>query len=224
MKSPPLKAWSGPAATPTDPYLEGCRNGRTDAIEQLFRTHRQMVERMVTRLVGPSPDFDDLVQSTFVEVIRNLSRFRGEAKLSTWIGGIAVHVVQHHLRAGKIRRHVPLELVSGDEPQNGGTVHTAAALIDPRDGAEQTLDGRRLAMRLHGLLDRITAKKRVALLLYVMEERSVEEIAALMKATQTATRSRVFFARRELRKLIASDQELREWADALLDQDVGGHA
>src|SRR3954468_12159478 len=77
MKSPPLKAWSGPAATPTDPYLDGCRSGRPEAIEQLFRAHRPMVERMIARLVGPSPDFEDLVQSTFVEVIRNLGRFRG---------------------------------------------------------------------------------------------------------------------------------------------------
>src|SRR4051812_4619650 len=141
MKSPPLKAWSGRAMTPTDPDLDGCRSGRPEAVEQLFRAHREMVERMITRLVGPSPDFDDLVQSTFVEVIRNLSRFRGEAKLSTWIGGIAVHVAQHHLRAGKIRRHVPLELVAGGESHA-----TTGALVDPREGAEQRLDGRRLAM------------------------------------------------------------------------------
>jgi len=203
---------------PNDAYLDGCRAGRPEAIEQLFRAHREMVERMIARLVGPSPDFDDLVQSTFVEVIRNLSRFRGEAKLSTWIGGIAVHVAQHHLRAGKVRRHVSLELVAREQPQFMG------ALVDTREGAEQGLDGRRVAMKLHTLLDRITAKKRVAFLLYVMEDRSVEEIAALMKTTQTATRSRMFFARRELRKLIASDPELRDWADTLLRQNVGGNA
>ena len=58
-----------------------------------------------------------------------------------------------------------------------------------------------------------------------MDDRSVEEVAALMGATQTATRSRMYFARRELRKLISSDAELRDWSAALLNRSAaGGHA
>ncbi|MES1157737.1 MAG: RNA polymerase sigma factor [Haliangium ochraceum] len=192
-----------------DPCLDGCRAGRPEAIAELFRAHREMVERLVGRLVGPSPDLEDLVQSTFVEVIRNISRFRGEAKPSTWICGIAVHIVQHHLRAGKVRRNVPLELVLGD------TLRAQSAVVDPRQNAEQEIDGGKVTAKLYALMDRITAKKRVALLLYVMEDRSVEEIAALMRATQPATRSRLYFARRELRKLIANDSDLRDWARTL---------
>jgi RNA polymerase sigma-70 factor (ECF subfamily) len=219
MNTPPVKVLRGPAAVAGDPCLEGCLSGQREPIEQLFHAHRAMVERLIGRLVGPSPDLEDLVQSTFVEVLHNLPRYRGEAKLSTWICGIAVHVAHHHLRAGKVRRHVSLELVSKDFPQLAG------ALIDPRQSADQNLDGRRVAVKLHTLLDRITAKKRVALLLYVMEDRSVEEIAALMKSTQTATRSRMYFARRELRKLIASDPELRDWAKVLLKRrNAGGEA
>jgi len=188
-------------------------------VSDLFRTHRAMVERLIGRLVGPSPDFEDLVQSTFVEVIRNLPRFRGEAKVSTWICGIAVHVAHHHLRAGKVRRHVPLEVVAGDDQQRAG-----GALVDPQPSAENDIDGRRVSRKLHTLLDKIAPKKRIALMLYVMEDRSVEEVAALMSATQTATRSRMYFARRELRKLISSDAELRDWSSALLNRSAGGRA
>jgi RNA polymerase sigma-70 factor (ECF subfamily) len=207
----PGKAGAVPeiAAGAADSLLAGCRAGRPEALERFFRTYGSMVEGVIGRLVGPTPDFEDLVQTTFTEALGNLGRFRGEARLSTWLCGIAVHVAQHHLRAGKVRRHVPLELVGGERAP------APPALVDP-GGADRTIDGRRLASRLHAVLDRISARKRIALMLYVMEDRSVEEIAALMGATQTATRSRMYFARRELRKLTRADAELRELAEGLL--------
>jgi RNA polymerase sigma-70 factor (ECF subfamily) len=200
-----------------DPCVAGCRAGRPEAIDQLYRTYGGMVEGVIGRLVGPTPDFEDLVQTTFAEALGNLGRFRGEAKLSTWLCGIAVHVAHHHLRAGKVRRHVPLELVAEDRAP------ALPALVDP-SVADQTIDGRRLASRLHAVCDRISPKKRIALLLYVLEDRSVEEIAALMRATQTATRSRMYFARRELRKLIRNDAGLRELAEGLLGDTPEGDA
>ncbi|HEY1584910.1 MAG TPA: RNA polymerase sigma factor [Polyangia bacterium] len=194
-----------------DPCLVGCRARRPEAVEALYRAYGSMIEGVIGRLVGPTADFEDLVQTTFAEAIANLGRFRGEAKLSTWLCGIAVNVAHHHLRAGKVRRHVPLELVADDRAP------TSLALVDGSGvEADDRLDGRRLAAKLHAACDRIAPKKRIALLLYVLEDRSVEEIAALMRATQTATRSRMFFARRELRKIVRNDPELRELAAGLI--------
>jgi RNA polymerase sigma-70 factor (ECF subfamily) len=207
------KARAIPELAADDPCVAGCRAGRPEAIETLFRTYGGMVQGVIGRLVGPTPDFEDLVQTTFAEALGNLGRFRGEAKLSTWLCGIAVHVAHHHLRAGKVRRHVPLELVSDERASDRAIA--LPSLVAP-SVADQTIDGRRLASKLHAVCDRISPKKRIALLLYVMEDRSVEEIAALMRATQTATRSRMYFARRELRKLIRADAELRDLAEGLL--------
>jgi RNA polymerase sigma-70 factor (ECF subfamily) len=214
--TPPAKLTAELEWASDDPAIELCLEGHADAIERLFHAYSPMVQGVIGKLVGPTPDFEDLVQTTFAEALSNLSRFRGEAKLSTWLCGIAVHVAHHHLRAGKVRRHVPLELVANDGEAAGDL------FVDTRS-ADQNIDRRRLSMRLHKLLDRITPKKRIALLLYVMEDRSVQEIAALMKATQTATRSRMYFARRELRKLIASDLELRDLASELFNTATEGH-
>jgi RNA polymerase sigma-70 factor (ECF subfamily) len=215
--TPPAKSTAAPEWASDDPTVGLCLEGRADAIERLFRAYSPMVQSVIGKLVGPTPDFEDLVQTTFAEALGNLSRFRGEAKLSTWLCGIAVHVAHHHLRAGKVRRHVPLELVAKDGGPHGPFVAEIR-------GADQSIDNRRLSTRLHQLLDRIAPKKRIALLLYVLEDRSVQEIAALMKATQTATRSRMFFARRELRMLIAADSELRELASEIFAKPPAGRA
>jgi RNA polymerase sigma-70 factor (ECF subfamily) len=217
MTTPPAKLTGEAEWASDDPGIELCLAGHSLSIERLFRAYAPLVQGVIGKLVGPTPDFEDLVQTTFAEALGNLSRFRGEAKLSTWLCGIAVHVAHHHLRAGKVRRHVPLELVAdGGEP--------AGPFVADTRGADETIDSRRLTIKLHKLLDRISPKKRIALLLYVMEDRSVQEIAALMKATQTATRSRMFFARRELRTLIASDAELRDLASAIFEKPSAGHA
>ena len=199
-------------ANPSEPSVEAltrCRKGDAQAIEELFRAHAAQVERVLGRLVGPVADLEDLTQTVFLEAISALSRFRGEASFKTWLLSIAAHVGQHYLRAGRVRRHIPLEMVP-EEAVRGDVQH------------DRILDERKLATELHQLLDQISPKKRIALLLYVVEGHSIEEVAALMGASQTATRSRVFFARRELRKLLQSDKRLSEHVEALLEGAAEG--
>lgn len=186
-------------------WLDGCLAGDPTAVSAMFEENCEAVERIISRLVGATPDLEDLVQNTFIEALQALRRYRGDASFKTWITSIAVHIAQHHLRAGKLRRHAPLELVAEE--------HVASGPVD----VEGVLDQRRMSARLHGLLDRIPANQRIALLLFAIEGRPVEEVAALMGASQTTTRSRVFFARRALRKLIAVDPALSEMAATLVD-------
>jgi RNA polymerase sigma-70 factor (ECF subfamily) len=178
----------------------------TPSIEHLFRQHGQVVRAVLLRLVGPCAELEDLEQTTFFEALRSLSRFRGDAKPSTWICGIAAHVAHHHLRAKRVRRHVSLDEFSSDKVQA------------QREGLDldRTLDEERARPRLTELLGRIQPKKRDAFVAYVLHERSVPEIAHDMDASQAATRSRIFFARRELQGLIARDPALRDHASRLV--------
>jgi RNA polymerase sigma-70 factor (ECF subfamily) len=183
----------------------GCRAGDRAALDRFFRDYVRRVERVLGRVVGPTPDLEDLVQATFVEALRSFARYRGEASMATWVTRIAVHVAHHHLRRG-VRRVLPLELVP-EEPSSPGA---------PPD---DELDARRLQARLHRLLDRVKPKKRIAFVLYVVEGHSVEEVAALMGASRTATKSRLFFARRELQAMVKRDPVLRARALSLLGEE-----
>jgi len=187
-----------PATPGDDPALvSGCRAGDSASLDRFFREHAAYVERVIARLTGPTPDLEDLVQATFVQAFQSFGRYRGEASLKTWVTRIAVHVTLHQLRGG-VRRAVPLELVSErDEPR------------DPAAPADHDAASRQLARRLHALLDRIAAKKRIAFLLYTVEEHSIEEVAALTGSSKAATKSRIWFARRELMSMVRSNPDLR---------------
>lgn len=61
-------------------------------IEQVFRDHYKSVYRLALSLSGNHADAEDIAQESFVAIIKALPRFRGEAKLSTWIYRIAFRV------------------------------------------------------------------------------------------------------------------------------------
>jgi RNA polymerase sigma-70 factor (ECF subfamily) len=192
-----VRTRSAPTLRATEQDLASrCRKGDRQALAEFFREYSPIVERLLGRLVGSSPILEDLVQTTFLEAMKSFPRFRGEASLSTWVSRIGVHVVHHHFRE-KSRRPVALEVIEpGEEP--------TATPRPPSHVADQ----RRIVRRLQAVLDRLTAKKRIAFVLHAIEGYSVDEVAALMDAGRAATRSRLWFARREIDAMVASDPVL----------------
>jgi RNA polymerase sigma-70 factor (ECF subfamily) len=199
-----------PAPAPGDEraLVAGCRAGDRASLDRFFRAYVSYVERVIARLLGPSSDLQDLVQSTFIEAIGSFDRYRGEASLKTWVTRIAVHLTMHQLRAG-VRRNVPLELV--------GPAHEPLA---PGWSTDVQVSVRQLARQLYDLLDRLAPKKRVAFVLYAVEEYPIDEVAALTGASRAATKSRIWFARRELLAAVKSRPELRTF----LQTSLGGES
>jgi RNA polymerase sigma-70 factor (ECF subfamily) len=179
--------------------IEACRRGERRALETVFTAHAPYLERLLARLVGSTLEVEDLLQSTFMAAIGAFPRFRGEAQVRTWLARIAIRVAYESLRRSEHRRRADL-------PGLEECPDTHA----PHIGDESGLDVRRKLARLHEHLEMIAPKKRIAFVLHVFEGRPIEEIARLTGASVTATKSRVFWARRELLKRAARDPMLRE--------------
>jgi RNA polymerase sigma-70 factor (ECF subfamily) len=166
--------------------IEACRRGDRSALDAVFRAHAEGIARLLTRIIGPNVEVEDLLQETFAAAITAFPKFRGEASVKTWLHRIAVHVAQQYLRRPRHRR----ELVVADAD---------------REAPELSPERRELARRLYEHLDAIDATKRITLVLYVIEEHTIDEIAALMGASKTATRSRILWARRKMMKRMRKD-------------------
>jgi RNA polymerase sigma-70 factor (ECF subfamily) len=83
---------------PTEPHdgAEAPPAGEADApasltAEQVFREHLPRVYRLARHLVGNDADAEDVVQDVFVQLIRNLSSFRGESAFTTWLHHVTVN-------------------------------------------------------------------------------------------------------------------------------------
>jgi DNA-directed RNA polymerase specialized sigma24 family protein len=65
--------------------------------------------------------------------------------------------------------------------------------------------------RTRAILEQIAEPKRMAFLLWAVEGMAVHEIAQAMQASVAATRSRIFYAQRELKAEAGKDPLLQEW-------------
>lgn len=183
--------------------IDACRRGERPALDRVFRTHAPYLERVLWRVAGRSLDVEDLLQSTLMAAIEAFPRFRGEAQVRTWLARIAVRIAQDRLRSAghRLRAHgVDLEATPANEDSN----------------AERNFDSRQKIERLELHLAALGPKKRTAFVLHVFEGMPLEEVAALTGAGLAATKSRVFWARRELLKRAARDPWLRELAQGEL--------
>ena len=190
LSSAPEDRAAAAAARAPAAQVEACRRGDRGAMEAVFRAHAEGLARLLTRIVGPSADVEDLLQDTFAAAIPAFQTFRGEASIKTWLYRIAIHVAHQHLRRPRHRREVAL-------PDPDRVARDAGAAMAP--------ELRELARQLYGHLDALDATKRIALVLYAVEERTIDEIAVLMGASKAATRSRIFWARRALMRRMRRD-------------------
>lgn len=180
--------------------IDACRRGDREAQDAVLRAHAEILERLISRLIGPHADVDDLLQETFAIAIEAFGGFRGEASVRTWLHRIAVNVVRHHLRKPQRKRQVAL-----DESMLPATAPAGLESIASSDTARA----------LYEHLDEIDSVKRIALVLHVIDERPIAEVAALMGASHAATKSRIFWARRSLLKRLRRDPRFA---------DEGGHS
>lgn len=78
-------------------------------LEDVFRQHQRAVFAFFLRVVGNRSDAEELTQETFFRACGAALRYRGDASISTWLFGIARHVLLEASRHGLFDRTPPLE-------------------------------------------------------------------------------------------------------------------
>jgi RNA polymerase sigma-70 factor (ECF subfamily) len=129
------------------------------------------------------------VQDVFVQVFRSLDSFAGTARFSTWLHRVAVNVVLMFRRAEKSRPVFATDLVVPVEDFEAP---------NPGDDTER----RERVRAFFEILELIPEKKRTVFVLHDLEGMSPEEISAVVDAPILTVRTRLFYARRELEKLM----------------------
>jgi RNA polymerase sigma-70 factor (ECF subfamily) len=131
----------------------------------LYQAYAPRVASWAARLAGPGIDAEDLVHDVFLTVHRELPRFRGASKVSTWLYGITANIVRDRRRREKRRwlRH----FIFGKREQ----LHPPTPVED--------LERRQANELCYRVLDGLDDKHRTVLILFELEGHSGEEIAEL---------------------------------------------
>ena len=181
--------------------VDRCLVGEPTATRELFRRHRGRVHASLFRVLGGNRDMDDLLQDAFLQVFQSLRGWRAEASLATWIDRVAVRVAYRYL--SQRGRRVQTDPIEDDE---------AAVAPDEGPGARRQLarDG---VKRLYAVLDELSPASRLAFTLHEIDGRSIAETAKLVGSSVTATKLRVWRARKRIEQAAAADPVLSEFLE-----------
>jgi len=144
--------------------------------EQVFREHYQSVYRLALSLSGDHADAEDIAQEVFVAIIGALPRFRGDAKLSTWIYRIALRVGTRWLAKRGAVSELPPTLLAADQS---------------------------IPIDLVNALRKLPIDSRMVILLVAIEGLSHSEVADVLAVPVGTVASRLYYARKRLTDLLA---------------------
>ena len=177
----------GTAAEVSDEELmtRFCR-GEAEAFDALFERHGAAVHAYLSRLVSSSVAAEDLMQATFLSLVRGRGRFHPAIRFRPWLYAIATNAARDHYRRG--RREQLTE--KGEFPADAATVDPEA-----RDAG--------LERRVRSALQQLPPQQREVILLNRFEGLSMAEIAAAVGATETAVKVRAHRGYERLRELLS---------------------
>lgn len=169
------------------------------AFEVLVRRHQQWILHLVSCLLGRPREAEDVAQDAFFRAYLALKLFRGDASFRTWMRRIALNEAYSYLRRGQGK----FQDVSYDD----GLEHVddqsedLARRVQARDSIVKVLKG-------------IPHPYREALVLFHVEELSVEEIAGLLDLGPSAVKMRLKRARSQFETryvTMTGDDQRQQW-------------
>jgi RNA polymerase sigma-70 factor (ECF subfamily) len=166
--------------------IAACAAGDRSARALLFERYVDAINRFVTRMRGCDPDAaEDLVHATFMAAFKAAGSFRGSS-VRSWLFGIAANVVHDYARS-EIRRKRALGTIAATAPLGHAPERPA------------------MVARLPDALMQLSHEQRVAVLLVDLEGERGRDAAAALGIPEGTLWSRVYLARKALRKALGGE-------------------
>jgi len=162
--------------------LQQLATGDRAALSALYRAYHRRLARFVGRMTRRADIVDEVINDCFWIVWQKAGSFRGEARLSTWIMGIAYRCA---LKALRQHGEDPL----ADDEAGPPLAHDPQPEHELRDWVAKGLQ-------------RLSADHRLVLELAYGGGHSVDEIAAILQCPEGTVKARMFHARTRLRHLL----------------------
>jgi RNA polymerase sigma-70 factor (ECF subfamily) len=179
-------------ATDERAWIERAKRGDQAAFEAIFQRYERQIYSFTYRMMGDADDAYDLTQECFVKAYKALGRTSDDLNLSAWLHRIASNGCLDVLRRRQRLRWLPWE----------DHKHDHLLLSAPLDDPERSAISRETRVAVQRVLDRMSHRHRLALILREYEGLSCQEIGEVMGLSRSAVKSMLFRAREEFRRVL----------------------
>ncbi len=163
--------------------------GDESAFRYLIEREQEHILRVCIGFLHNREDAEDIAQDVFIELIRSLENFRGEASISTWLYRIAVNKSLNFLQKRKRERLILSlqELIGLKEPQS-------------KQQPVQQLELKEQQLKISQAIDSLPENQRIAYTLVKYDDLSYQEVAEIMNISHSSVESLMFRAKSKLQK------------------------
>jgi len=168
--------------------IEQARKGDPGAWDTLFRRYQMPLYVYAYELSHDEQGSLDVVQETFVAAVRHLRTLRLDEKFGSWLFGIARQKCVQRWRQSR-REAIAMETLTS-EP------------VDTERGADEWLIRKEQEADFLQLLEQLPEPQREVLVLFFLEEFSLDEIARITSAQPGTVKSRLHYAKKAMRQLL----------------------
>ena len=161
------------------------QHGDMQAFDELYERYKDDAYRLACLITGSRTDGEDLAQEAFVTCAQSIKSLRDGSKFRPWLLKTLSRAAWKYCR--KAKRETPV-----------------SEFFDAGESEQR---------RLYAALDTLDEKRRVTVVLYYFDDRSVREIAQATGVTEGTVKSRLFSARRHLRQALTEERKPKEAAN-----------
>jgi len=172
-------------------WLQLLRSGDERAFAEFIDKYKQTVFLCCRSLGLRQDEAEDVASETFLAAYQGLRRYSGQAKLSTWLWSIAYRQAVNYLRKNRRRWQLlaePNEQVAESEERG------------PMSAAQSSEE----AEIVWAAVKRLPRLWAMAVILHYREQRSIADIAKIMRARKNTVKTYLFRGRERLKQLLAA--------------------
>ncbi len=171
--------------------------------QEVFTTYERPIYNYVLRMVKNQEAAEEVTQDVFMKIFRNLSSFRGESKLSTWIYRIATNACRDYFHSAYYQHDENTDFLEEEQVSEGSFPDEAQRILS----LEESLIKSEMGDCIRGFVDGLPEDYRVVLILHDLQSMKNRDIAEIVRCTLETVKIRLHRARKKLRATLAANCE-----------------
>lgn len=179
-------------------FIENLKEGKSSAYNQLLEQYQHQVFMGCLSFVPNKEDAEDIAQEVFIEVFKSIKKFKGDAKLSTWIYRITTNKCLEFIRKKNTKKRFAfMQRLSGETNIEGTKYFTEfnhpGVLLENKESTE----------RIYKAINLLPESQRVVFTLAKLEGKSYQEIVEITGKSLSSVEGVMFRAKKNLQKKLS---------------------
>lgn len=178
--------------------VERVKAGEMAAFDELTAKYRDRLFGVVYNMLSNKEDAMDIVQESFIKAFTSIKSFRGNSAFYTWLYRIAVNRSITFLKRSRMRRFFSFENME----EELGSSEIVDKLVERQGNGRRAALVSELRDKLNEAVQSLSVNHRTVVVLYEIDGMSHAEIAEITKTSEATVRTRLHYAKQQLRAIL----------------------